>query len=43
MVATNNYSLAKNRQDEKRKVQEAILLSKQEEAKQTKMVKQQND
>ena len=35
--------LTKQRQDEKRKVQEAIYLSKREEAKQTKMVRSQNE
>lgn len=43
MHSNHNYGLTKNRQEEKKKVQEAILLSKQEEAKQTKMIKQQND
>ena len=43
MNSHTNYQLSKNRADEKKKVQEAILLSKQEEAKQTKMIKQQND
>jgi hypothetical protein len=33
----------KQRQEEKRKVQEAIFLSKREEAKQTKIVRSQND
>lgn len=33
----------KQRQDEKRKITEAIYLSKLEEAKQTKMMKQQNE
>lgn len=35
--------IQKQRQEEKRKIQEAIFLSKQEEAKQTKMIKQQNE
>jgi hypothetical protein len=43
MNAHSNYSLNKQRQDEKRKVQEAIFQSKREEAKQTKIVKQQNE
>jgi len=33
----------KQRQEEKRKVQEAIYLSKKEEAKQTKIIKSQNE
>ena len=33
----------KQRQEEKRKVQEAIYLSKKEEAKQTKTIKGQNE
>jgi hypothetical protein len=41
MSSQNNYVLQKQRQDEKRKIQEAIFLSKREEAKQTKAVKQQ--
>lgn len=41
MSSQNNYVLQKQRQDEKRKIQEAIFLSKREEAKQTKVVKQQ--
>jgi hypothetical protein len=43
MNSHTNYQLSKNRGEEKKKVQEAILLSKQEEAKQTKMIKLQND
>ena len=43
MNAHNNYSLNKQRADEKRKVQEAIFQSKREEAKQSKIVKQQNE
>jgi hypothetical protein len=35
--------LNKQRQDEKRKVQEAIFLSKKEEAKQSKIIRSQND
>ena len=42
-IAQSNYMLTKQRQDEKRKVQEAIYLSKREEAKQTKMVRSQNE
>lgn len=34
-----NYMLNKQRQDEKRKVQEAIFLSKKEEAKQAKIIR----
>lgn len=40
MNAQQNYSVNKQRQDEKRKVQEAIFQSKREEAKQSKMIKQ---
>lgn len=36
-----NYVIQKQRQDEKRKIQEAIYLSKREEAKQAKAVKAQ--
>ena len=35
--------IQKQRQEEKRKIQEAIFLSKQEEAKQAKLIKQQNE
>lgn len=42
-MSNQNYMMSKQRQDEKRKVQEAIYLSKREEAKQTKIIKQQND
>lgn len=41
MSSQNNYILQKQRQDEKKKIQEAIYLSKREEAKQTKAVKAQ--
>ena len=40
MVAQNNFSIAKSRADEKRKVQEAIFQSRREEAKQSKIIKQ---
>ena len=40
MSAEHNYEMAKNRRDEKRKVQDAISMSKREEAKQSKMIKQ---
>ena len=43
MVAQNNYSINKQRADEKRKVQEAIFQSKREEAKQAKIIKHQNE
>ena len=43
MAAESNYEMQRNRRDEKKKVQEAIFMSKREEAKQSKMVKQQND
>ena len=42
-AAQSNYSLQKMRQEEKRKIQEAIVLSKKEEAKQAKFIKQQNE
>lgn len=35
----SNFMVAKQRQEEKRKIQEAIYLSKLEEAKQTKLIK----
>ncbi len=41
MNSQTNYIIQKQRQDEKRKIQEAIYLSKREEAKQTKAVKAQ--
>jgi len=43
MTAHNNYSLNKQRADEKRKVQEAIFQSRHEEGKQSKIMKQQNE
>ena len=43
MIANNNYNLNRQRQDEKRKVQEAIFQSRREEGKQAKIIKQQND
>ena len=43
MVAQSNYSVNKQRADEKRKVQEAIFQSKREEAKQAKIIKHQNE
>jgi len=43
MIAQSNFSVNKQRQEEKRKVQEAIFQSKREEAKQSKIVKQQNE
>ena len=43
MISSNNYTLNKQRQEEKRKVQEAIFQSKREEAKQSKIMKQQNE
>lgn len=42
-MSQQNYMLNKQRQDEKRKVQEAIFLSKKEEAKQAKIIRSQND
>lgn len=42
-VSQQNYMLNKQRIDEKRKVQEAIFLSKKEEAKQSKIIRTQND
>lgn len=41
MNSQTNYIIQKQRQDEKRKIQEAIYLSKREEAKQSKAVKAQ--
>ena len=41
--STQNYMVQKQRADEKRKVQKAIYLSKTEEAKQTKIVRSQNE
>ena len=43
MQSQNNYALNKQRQEEKKKVQEAIFLSKREEAKQAKIIRSQND
>ena len=39
----NNYMISKRRQEEKRKVSEAMALQKKEEAKQVKMIKEQNE
>lgn len=39
MQSQNNFALNKQRQDEKKKVQEAIFLSKREEAKQSKIIR----
>jgi len=38
-MSQNNYMLSKQRYDEKKKVQDALLLQKKEEAKQAKMIK----
>ena len=43
MNSQNTYALSKQRQEEKRKIAEAIYLSKMEEAKQAKFQKQQNE
>ena len=43
MMAHSNYNMNRQRQDEKRKVQEAIFQSRREEGKQAKIIKQQND
>lgn len=43
MIAQGNFSVQKQRADEKRKVQEAIFQSRREEAKQSKIIKQQNE
>lgn len=43
MVSHQNHLLNKARNEEKRKVQEAIFLSKKEEAKQARLIKNQND
>jgi hypothetical protein len=40
MSQQNNFLVQKQRQEEKKKIQEAIYLSKLEEVKQTKMIKQ---
>ena len=42
-MSQNNYMLSKQRYEEKKKVQDALLLQKKEEAKQTKMIKHQNE
>ena len=42
-MSQNNYMLSKQRYDEKKKVQDALLLQKKEEAKQAKMIKNQNE
>lgn len=42
-MSQNNYIISKQRYDEKKKVQDALLLQKKEEAKQAKMIKQQNE
>lgn len=39
MASHNNYLMAKQRAEEKRKVQDALMLQKKEEAKQAKMIK----
>ena len=42
-MSQNNYLVQKQRFEEKKKVQEAIFLSKREEAKQAKIIRSQND
>ena len=42
-MSQNNYMLSKQRYDEKKKVQDALLLQKKEEAKQAKIIKNQNE
>ena len=42
-MSQNNYLLSKQRYEEKKKVQDALLLQKKEEAKQAKMIKTQNE
>ena len=42
-MSQNNYMLSKQRYEEKKKVQDALLLQKKEEAKQSKMIKNQNE
>jgi hypothetical protein len=42
-MSQNNYLIAKQRMEEKKKVQDALMLQKKEEAKQAKMVKDQNE
>jgi len=43
MQSQNNYVLSRQRYNDKKKVQDALLLQKKEEAKQSKMIKQQNE
>ena len=38
-MSQNNYMIPKQRYEEKKKVQDALLLQKKEEAKQSKMIK----
>ena len=38
-MSQNNYMISKQRYEDKRKVQDALLLQKKEEAKQSKMIK----
>lgn len=42
-LSQNNYLIQKQRFEEKKKVQDALLLQKKEEAKQAKMIKNQNE
>jgi len=42
-MSQNNYLISKQRLEEKKKVQDALLLQKKEEARQAKMIKEQND
>ena len=42
-MSQNNYLIAKQRLEEKKKVQDALMLQKKEEAKQSKMIKEQNE
>jgi hypothetical protein len=39
-MSQNNYLIAKQRLEEKKKVQDALMLQKKEEAKQSKMIKE---
>ena len=39
MLSQNNYMISKQRYEEKKRVQEALMLQKKEDAKQSRMVK----
>jgi hypothetical protein len=42
-MSQNNYLISKQRLDEKKKVQDALMLQKKEEARSAKMIKEQNE